>query len=91
MNELSKLRGLTPVSPASNRVWKPPKERKPGDRPARRRNQKGKTYEDARNAPDRTDRIPEPNTDDEKDAEAPLEYGADGLRKRPRNKIDVEV
>ena len=91
MNEVSKLRGLSPVSPASNRVWKAPKERKPEDRPARRRNPKGKTYEDARDAPDRPDRVPAPNTNAEKDADAPPEYGADGLRKRPRHKLDVEA
>ncbi|MGD8385792.1 MAG: hypothetical protein PVG49_01530 [Desulfobacteraceae bacterium] len=91
MNELSKLRGLSPVSPASNRVWKAPKERRSEDRPPRKRKNKGPDYEDARDKADRADPLSRPDADAPEEVELPLEYGADGIKKRTRHKVDVEV
>jgi len=91
MNELSKLRGLSPVGPASNRVWKAPKERRPGDRLPRRRKNKGTAYEDARDKAHPPDPVLEADADAVEEAELPLEYSADGIKKRPRHKVDVEV
>lgn len=91
MSELNKLRGLSPVSPASNRVWKAPRERKPGDRLPRKRKQKGTEDKDAREKAEQATSVPETNAEAVEEIELPLEYGADGLKKRPRRKVDVEV
>ncbi len=96
MNEVSKLSGASPVQPASNRVTRSPRKRKPGERPAGKR----KTYsppredEENRNAVDPTGEEREQET---AEGETPEEngerliYGAGGFKK-PRNpKVDLVI
>ena len=94
MNDVSKLSGASPVSPTSGRVWKPPREQKPGDRPAGKRPKRyRKEGENRDNAGDREEKrtveIEEIETSG--DGDEPLSYGS-GVFKKPRNhKVDLII
>ncbi len=101
MNDVSKLSGASPVSPTSNRVWKPPQKQKSGDRPPKKdpRRKQGEEKEGGDRMEDRENRegqgdrrtlqIEEIGPQDGKGE--PLSYGAGGLKKPQNHKVDLII
>ena len=95
MNEVSKLSAASPVQPASNRVPRSPRKRKPGEHPAgKRRYSPPREDEEKQNAADPTGEERERETPEgempEENGER-LIYGAGGFKK-PRNpKVDLVI
>jgi hypothetical protein len=93
MNDVGKLRGLNPIGPALNRVRRPPKKRKPGDRPNKRndqRRQKGHEEELEEAALGGVDISVGDFETQEEDLET-LQYNADGVSKSRKHKIDLVI
>ncbi len=94
MNDVSRLGGASPVSPTSSRVWKSPREQKPGDRPAGKRPKRYRKEEENRdNAGDReengTVEIEEIETAG--DRGEPSSYGSGVFKKSRNHKIDLII
>jgi hypothetical protein len=95
MNEVTRLSGTAPVSPTQNRVWKPPRRQKTGERPPERKKRHPRKNEDEqRDAALRSGDRGEPGTGEEErrdeNGEA-VSYGSDGLKKRQSHKVDVVI
>ncbi len=95
MNDVSKLSGASPVSPTSNRVWKPPRKQKPGDRSAKKEQRDpSKKEEEGRQDTAQTVEPQALATDEiqEKDENGePLSYGTGGLKKPRSHKVDLII
>jgi|GEM_PF-6577799 len=94
MNEVSRLSGASPVSPTSNRVWKPPRKQKPGDRPAGKRPKRYRNDEENRGSTGEREEKDKPEIEEietPEDGDGPLSYGS-GVFKKPRNhKVDLII
>jgi hypothetical protein len=93
MNDAGKLRGLTPIGPGLDRVWRPPKKRKPGDRPKKRNDRlkhKGNEEETEEASLEGMDiSIGNSGTPDQ-DIES-VGYNAGGVRKSRKHKVDLVI
>lgn len=95
MNDVSKLSGASPVSPTSNRVWKPPRKQRPGDRSTGKRNESNSEKDEERRQDTARSAglqalITNENEDRGRKGEA-LSYGAGGLKKPRNHKVDIII
>ena len=95
MNDVSKLSGASPVSPTSNRVWKPPRKQKPGEHPTgKKRKQPRKGKRDEQDTVILSGEQEAPATEDTPSHDEngePLSYGSGGLKKPRNHKVDLVI
>lgn len=95
MNDVSKISGASPASPTSNRVWKPPRKQKPGERSAERGHEENsKKEEDGGQDAAQSKKmhvLEIEKIEDRDENNEPLSYGAGGLKKPRNHKVDLII
>lgn len=93
MNDVGKLRGLTPIGPSLDRVWRPPKQRKPGERP-KKRNEKFKLKGDEEETEEKAlagIAISIGDTQQSEEKSDPMNDDAENPKKAREHKIDLVI